>query len=76
MAGDYTSGLETENDIIRAHILLFGETMNTNVVSRQTLHINQAGLVIFPLTSLFSLWFLGCDWMLLVAHFSAFVPCH
>ena len=76
MAGDYISGLETENAITRAHILLFRETMNTNVVSRQTLHISQAGLVIFPLTSLFLLWFLGCNWMLLVPHFSAFVPCH
>lgn len=52
MALDYISGLEIENDM-RAHLLLYRETTNTNAVSRQTLCINQAGLVIFSLASFF-----------------------
>ena len=52
MARDYISGLEIENDM-RAHLLLYRETTNTNAVPRQTLCINQAGLVIFSLASFF-----------------------
>ena len=60
MARDYISGLEIENDM-RAHLLLYKETTNTNAVSRQTLGINQAGLVIFSLAFPDAI---GCYWQL------------
>ena len=73
MAGDYISGLEIENDM-RAHLLLYRETTNTNAASRQTLCINQAGLVIFPLASFF--FFNRGFQMQLAASLAAFVSCH
>ena len=75
MARDYISGLEIENDM-RAHLLLYRETTNTNAVPRQTLCINQAGLVIFSLASFFLTVVSRCNWMLLAASLVAFVPCH